>query len=145
MRYRGSDRSRAASLSREPRRTPPAPPPCLCIVPAKVYKMGGWARSLPTNVCQNPVQTPLPKFAYRRLSTFGIGLLCAGARVFSSLLGPVDPSFGALSGRIKFTVRRHTFIQDVICLTCGIVSICTRIGCSNLVPVLIAHRTAPTE
>jgi len=28
-------------------------------------------------------------------------------RVSSSLLGPVDPSFRALSGRLKFTVRRH--------------------------------------
>jgi len=112
MRYRGSDRSRAASLSREPRRTPPAPPPCLCIVPAKVYKMGGWARSLPTNVCQNPVQTLLPEFAYKRLSTFGIGLLCAGARVSSSLLGPVDPSFRALFGRLKFTVQIHKSNQD---------------------------------
>ena len=28
-------------------------------------------------------------------------------RVSSSLLGPIDPSFRALSGRLKFTVRRH--------------------------------------
>ena len=27
-------------------------------------------------------------------------------------LGPVDPSFGALSGRIKLTVRRHKFSKD---------------------------------
>ena len=33
-------------------------------------------------------------------------------RVSSSLLGPVDPSFRALSGRLKFTVRRHKFNQD---------------------------------
>ena len=25
---------------------------------------------------------------------------------------PVDPSFRALSGRLKFTVRRHKFIKD---------------------------------
>ena len=30
----------------------------------------------------------------------------------SSLLGPVDPSFRALSGRLKFTVRRHKFNKD---------------------------------
>ena len=30
----------------------------------------------------------------------------------SSLLGPVDSSFRALSGRLKFTVRRHKFNQD---------------------------------
>jgi len=30
-------------------------------------------------------------------------------RVSSSLLGPVDPSFRALSGRLKFMVRRHKF------------------------------------
>jgi len=28
------------------------------------------------------------------------------------LLGPVVPSFRALSGRLKFTVRRHKFNQD---------------------------------
>ena len=27
-------------------------------------------------------------------------------------LGPVDPSFRALSGRLKFTVRRHKFNED---------------------------------
>ena len=33
-------------------------------------------------------------------------------QVSSSLLGPVDPSFQALSGRLKFTVRRHKFNKD---------------------------------
>ena len=33
-------------------------------------------------------------------------------RVSSSLLGPVDPSFRALSGRLKFTVRPHKFNKD---------------------------------
>jgi len=33
-------------------------------------------------------------------------------RVSSSILGPVDPSFRALSGRLKFTVRRHEFNND---------------------------------
>ena len=28
------------------------------------------------------------------------------------LLGPADPSFRALSGRLKCTVRRHEFNQD---------------------------------
>ena len=28
------------------------------------------------------------------------------------LLGPVDPSFRALSGRLKLTVRRHKFNKD---------------------------------
>ena len=32
--------------------------------------------------------------------------------VSSSLEGPVDPSFRALSGSLKFTVRRHTFDKD---------------------------------
>jgi len=31
-----------------------------------------------------------------------------------SLLGPVDPSFRALSGRLKFTVRRPKFNVDYI-------------------------------
>ena len=30
----------------------------------------------------------------------------------TSLLGPVDPSFRARSGRLKFTVRRHTIDED---------------------------------
>ena len=34
----------------------------------------------------------------------------------SSLLGPVDPSFRALSGRLKFTVRRHKFNKDFLSL-----------------------------
>jgi hypothetical protein len=33
-------------------------------------------------------------------------------RVSSSLLGPEDPSFRALSGRIQFTVRRHKLNED---------------------------------
>ena len=33
-------------------------------------------------------------------------------RVSSSLLGPVAPSFRALSGRLTFTVRRHKFNKD---------------------------------
>ena len=33
-------------------------------------------------------------------------------RVSSRLLGPVDPSLRALSGRLKFTVRRHKFNND---------------------------------
>ena len=33
-------------------------------------------------------------------------------RVSSSLLGPVDFSFRALSGRLKFTVRRHKLNKD---------------------------------
>jgi len=30
--------------------------------------------------------------------------------------GPVDPSFRALSGRLNFTVRRHTFNEDSLSL-----------------------------
>ena len=30
----------------------------------------------------------------------------------SSLLGPADPSFQALAGRLKLTVRRHKFNED---------------------------------
>ena len=32
-----------------------------------------------------------------------------------TLLGPVDPSFRALSGRLTFTVRRHKFNEDSLC------------------------------
>ena len=33
-------------------------------------------------------------------------------RALSCLLGPAGPSFRALSGRLKFTVRRHKFNKD---------------------------------
>jgi len=33
-----------------------------------------------------------------------------------SLSGPVDPSFRALSGRLQFTVRRHSFNEDPLSL-----------------------------
>jgi len=32
-----------------------------------------------------------------------------------SLLGPVDPPFRALSGRLKLTIRRHKFNKDSLC------------------------------
>ena len=38
--------------------------------------------------------------------------LSASALHSSSLLGPVDPSFRVLAGRLKFTVRRHKFSKD---------------------------------
>ena len=52
-----------------------------------------------------------------RLGTTGVGDAEADAvrgRVARpcSLLSPVDPSFRALSGRLKFTVRRHKFNKD---------------------------------
>jgi len=37
-------------------------------------------------------------------------------RVSSSLLGPVVPSFRALSRRLKFTVRRHKVNEDSLIL-----------------------------
>jgi hypothetical protein len=39
-------------------------------------------------------------------------------RVSSRFLGPVLPSFRALSGRHKFTVRRHKFDQDSLPCRC---------------------------
>ena len=44
----------------------------------------------------------------RSTSRAGLGTRGQG----SSLLGPLDPSFRALSGRLKFTVRRHEFNKD---------------------------------
>ena len=41
-------------------------------------------------------------------------------RVPSSLLGPVDPSFRALSGILKFTVRRHNFDEGSLFLGSGV-------------------------
>ena len=49
---------------------------------------------------------PEPKPSVVYLSPIG----CTSCIVKS--LGPVDPSFRALSGRLKFTVRRHTFDKD---------------------------------
>ena len=42
------------------------------------------------------------------------GPLGFGKRSQLSLLGPVDPSFPALSGRLKFTVRRHKLNKDAL-------------------------------
>jgi len=42
-------------------------------------------------------------------------LLCIVYR--QSPLGPVDPSFRTLSGRPKFTVRRHKFNKDSLFLS----------------------------
>ena len=40
---------------------------------------------------------------------------CSDCIVYrQSPLGRVDPSFRALSGRLKFTVRRHTFNKDYL-------------------------------
>jgi len=38
--------------------------------------------------------------------------MVGGSRVSLSRVGPVDPAFRALSGRLKFTVRRHKFNKD---------------------------------
>jgi len=38
-------------------------------------------------------------------------------RVSSSLVGPVVSSIRALSGRLKFTVRRHKFNKDFLSLS----------------------------
>ena len=35
-----------------------------------------------------------------------------------SPLGPADPSFRALSGRLKFTFRRHKFNEDYLFRGC---------------------------
>ena len=52
--------------------------------------------------------------------TFGVvGIWRADYRVSSSLSGPVDPSFRALSGRLESTVRPHKFIEDIPLLTFG--------------------------
>ena len=45
------------------------------------------------------------------------------------LLGPVDPSFRALSERLKFTVRRHRFNKDSLHI---IAARGCRHGCANL-------------
>ena len=49
-----------------------------------------------------------------------------------SLLGPVDLSFRALSGRLKFTVRRHTFNKDHLSEHLGRVRTCGSRGWSEL-------------
>ena len=40
-------------------------------------------------------------------------------RVSSSIFGQVDPSFRALSRRLKFTIRRHAFNKDSLFLRGG--------------------------
>ena len=54
-------------------------------------------------------------------------------RVSSSLLGPVVPSFRALHGRLKFTVRRHKFNKDSLLWLWLWLVVIERLGqpCSN--------------
>ena len=56
-----------------------------------------------------------------------------------SLLGPVDPSFRALSGRLKFTVRRHKSNQYYLPLGVGVEGVrCQdqwRVGCVEVVRI----------
>ena len=37
--------------------------------------------------------------------------------VLSCRLGPADPSFQALSRRLKFTIRRHKFNKNSLCVS----------------------------
>ena len=75
---------------------------------------------------QRPYRRPMPRFLG---GSQGVGHFLMGevplygslkrseSRLAASLLGPVDPSFRALSGRLKFTARRHEFKTDS--LPCG--------------------------
>ena len=67
------------------------------------HSLDGELRSL----SRNPIHS-----SNRNLGLRGDG----GWKVSPSLVGPVDPSFRALSGRLKFTVRRHKFNTDSILL-----------------------------
>ena len=64
-------------------------------------------------------------------------------RVTSSLLGPVDPSFGALSGRLKFTVRRHKFNEDSLLSLSRARRVCWSL--SSCAPVVARPPAAPTQ
>ena len=70
-----------------------------------------------------------PEFRTRRGSSDAVdlGLLVVNTelplslfvhRVSSSLLGPADPSFCALSGHLKVTARCHEFNNDFLSLSC---------------------------
>ena len=58
-----------------------------------------------------------PRFSYRPGSIQRATKEYSAAEFLKRLLGPVDPSFRALSGRLKFTVRRHKFNKDFLSLT----------------------------
>ena len=45
-------------------------------------------------------------------STLAVGVGRSPARPWTIQVSAVDPSFRALSGRLKFTVRRHKFNKD---------------------------------
>ena len=47
-----------------------------------------------------------------KLCKIGLKFFCSASVVVGSLLGPVIPSFRALSGRPKCTFQRHDFNQD---------------------------------
>jgi len=65
-----------------------------------------------------PASEPLHIYVKQLFSPAICATLAASPSVFlngtdaSSRPGPVDPSFRAFSGRLKFTVRRHKFNKD---------------------------------
>ena len=67
-------------------------------------------------VIKNPVspQWPAQTGRERAVASHSGSRVCRGVvhRVSSSILGPMDHSFRALTGCLKFTVRRHKFNKD---------------------------------
>ena len=55
---------------------------------------------------------PLPNPA-RTIRFAGVPSLTYGIKQLIGVVGSVDPSFGALSGRLMCTVRRHKFNKDL--------------------------------
>ena len=85
--------------------------------------MGSWC--LPPGSRQPQPSSP-PPCIHPRVSASDVH------HVSSSLLGPVDPSFRALSGRLKFTVWRHKFNKDALSSYEISVSACLRPAASFL-------------
>ena len=62
-----------------------------------------------------------PKVDYERGARWEVhAAAVALCLLLTSLSGPIDPSFRALSRRLKFTVRRHTFNKDSFPLLRGL-------------------------
>jgi hypothetical protein len=68
-------------------------------------------------------------------------------RVSSSFLGPVDPLFRAISGRLKLKVRRHKSNKHSLLhglgLGSGVRGLQRPLGCLRLIPLLRLDPSAP--
>ena len=77
-----------------------------------MYQLNGFRKSIPPQNCQ-PI---LYHYELKQYVDGFVGVLTFSDHLIDTMrqshLGPVDPSFRAISGRLKFTVRRLKIDKD---------------------------------